>query len=1145
MAGKNKRNLTTSGQLQLPILQATSVAVLRGFLFILFISCLAIPLYAQDAPAEEEPYYEEEIVRLPASERQRIEMEIRTSTLSELAVWCRTLGLSESGTREDLSRRIRDHFNIPEPRAQNNDNRKVITIDSAQTTEYFSIDVIGEDYARLKGDVKISLKDGDTVHRISADEILFNRTRNILTAKGQVVYEKVEADSIETFRGENITVNIDNWSSVFLDGNSERKLESDGTAYLFSGKVISRSDEDVTILNNAEISSAYNEEALWSIRASKLWLLPGSDFAILNAVLKVGEIPLLYIPFFYFPGDELVFHPVIGFRSREGGFIQTTTYLIGQPKADPAEASSITRILGNSNDKEKELHGLFLRSTGKKIVNPNTASLKLLLDHYVNLGTYIGLDLAVPKKGMLNPLDLTLGVGFTRTVTMLGDNYTPYLSNDEGFFDGNFDWNHSNFFSELVPFRYRIKFQSSITGRYGGLFWNLPYYSDPYVDRDFLNRAESMDWMNMIQQGAALDETALSQSEIGEYRWHVNGNLNPSLPALSPYISRVAISNISTTLSFRTIRDNEIFANNRDAPGRFFYAPDKLTIYSISGSVSGTPVTIGTGQQRPARTVTAEEKDPFDGIGTPISPWIIDETVTERQPSTEILVPPILTQTFSLPQAGNMRFNIDYQISPTGASELQFMNSKWSSYDQVDWGEVQTILTNVSGNSNINFRTNHTSGFFNNTLTLSGSGTWRDYNYINDEAYSNQDEIDRIKKQQYSQTNYSTSYSHNTTIRPLYRNSIFSQSNLQYSFGGTLVRSKRYADSMGPELTPEWGSWVKEDRNKEIYGLTSHRLSSNFEANIMDKRQNITLSTELPPLNALVSTNATFRVWISETNINFRLERPDPPAGEEQEWIFRPIYFTETLRFAKSNMFSYYMVMNPEEDYEITTIRTTLTLWNLRAEFTALKTQRSVFNLLEKKWEMEGEPTLLPKDFTASYNQSSTNIEIIKNRLNLTFNINTSLKYDLQQYTNSNFQVTSSFLLNINGLLELRLSSSTINPVIWRYFKNFPGMEEKTNMYPEGPQNNLITDLLDSFNFLDESKRKRSGFKMQRFDLSAVHFLGDWKAELRVGMFPYQNIATRAIEYTTDVSFLVQWAPITEIKSDIKYDGRNERWTLK
>jgi len=225
-------------------------------------------LFAQEDPARQqdseiteeaavetaEEAVEEEINPLTASERTRINMELKTSSLSELAVWCRTLGLSESGTRETLVERIREHFRITEPSRPG--RQKIIKIESAQTSEYFTIDAVGEDYARLKGDVKLSLQDGEKVHKIKADEILFNRTRNIINASGNVMYEKVDGSSVETFRGQSITVNIDNWSSIFLDGSTEKKLSSDGSSYLFSGKVISRSDEEATILSNASISNA-------------------------------------------------------------------------------------------------------------------------------------------------------------------------------------------------------------------------------------------------------------------------------------------------------------------------------------------------------------------------------------------------------------------------------------------------------------------------------------------------------------------------------------------------------------------------------------------------------------------------------------------------------------------------------------------------------------------------------------------------------------------------------------------------------------------------------------------------------------------------------------------------------------------------
>ena len=108
-------------------------------------------------------------------------------------------------------------------------------------------------------------------------------------------------------------------------------------------------------------------------------------------------------------------------------------------------------------------------------------------------------------------------------------------------------------------------------------------------------------------------------------------------------------------------------------------------------------------------------------------------------------------------------------------------------------------------------------------------------------------------------------------------------------------------------------------------------------------------------------------------------------------------------------------------------------------------------------------------------------------------------------------------------------------------------MEKYAFMYIDGPQNNLFIDLVDSFNFMDESKRRRSGFKMQRLNLQANHFLGDWTATLNISMYPYQKPVSTGIPtitITSDVSFLVQWKPITEIKSNIRYDGRNKKITV-
>jgi lipopolysaccharide assembly outer membrane protein LptD (OstA) len=1093
-------------------------------------------------------------VRLTPDERRRTELEIKSSTMPELAAWCRSLGLSEGGTKEELAKRVRDYFGLPEPN-NNDDGRKILIIESAQSTEYFTVGVIDEDYARLKGDVRLILYDKDDVHKIKADEVLFNRTRNIITAKGKVEYIKVKGDTTEIFRGENITVNIDDWDSVFLDGDSEKTLADDNTAYRFEGTVISRSYDDVVILNNARISNAKNEEALWSITASRLWLLPGSDFAIFNMVLKVGEIPVLYFPFFYYSADDLIFHPVIGYRSREGGFVQTSTYIMGRPKGDTTEQSSITKILGSSADMEKEPNGIFLRSTGKKATNTNEKTLKLMADYYVNLGAYAGIDFSAPKLGLLNSFDMSVGAGFSRTLSMIRNNYTPYAPK----YDGSVEWNNSNLFSSTVPFRYRMKTQSSLRGKYGSLSWNIPFYSDPFIDRDFFqNRAEAMDWVNMIQQGSEISDEELAKQDIGAYSWLINGSLSPSIGFLSPYVSSLSVSSLTTSLVFKIIRDNDIYSTNRDHPGREFFAPDKYTIYNASGSISGTPLTIGKKSSSEENTSDTEQEDPLKNIGMIIPPWEENIKTTEKITNDDKLSPPALNKTFDIPRTGNTQFTAGYQLSPSGSSELQFMSGNWKKSEDINWNEVQSILSNFSGNGNINFNFNHTEGLFTNSLSFSGGGTWRDFNFLNEEAeaYDTEAEREAARRQQYAFTNYSSTYAYNTTLKPLYRDPIFGQSNIQYSLGGTLVKSKKYTDGDGPELTPQWGTLKKEQTKdgEEILGLRSHKLASNIAANIMDKQQNLTVSADLPPLDPLIQTNASFRVWRSTTTARIDFKKPEILDNKpNDEWKIDPLYLSETLDFGKINTV-YSMAMEPEDDFKVNNITASLKLWDFNASFSAVKLNKWKFMPDDPnnptqggKWVQETgeEPAITPRDLTFSYNKRLSEREIIKNRLGFSINVDTRLFYNLQKHTESNFQFSTGFTLKVNNFLDFSLSATSENAVVFRYLKNVPGMEEYTKMYIDGPQNNIFTDLVDSFNFFDNSKRQRSGFKMKRFNLTAIHHLGDWNATLDIAMSPYLDPTSNPPKYdvNTEIRFFVEWSAISEIKTDIKYEKRYEKWT--
>jgi hypothetical protein len=1059
---------------------------------------------------------------------QVLDMDIRTSTLMELAYWCRELGLSDGGTREELARRLRDYYRLS-PDSQPAAEGRIITIESARSTEYFTLEAVNEEYARLTGDVVVSLKEGETVHRITAWEILFNRTRSILSASGGVEYVKEDGTTRETFRGESITVNLDNWSGVFMDGVTEHAAAAGETAYRFAGTLISRNDQDVTVLTRAKITNASNKEAFWSVEASKIWLLPGSDWAALNTVLKVGEIPVLYLPFFFYPADEIIFHPVLGYRSREGSFVQTTTYILGRPKTTVSTESSLTRIMGDEAGGEKVREGIFLRSTGRPARDPNDTSLSVLLDAYTNLGVYAGTELALPQKSIFGPFNLSAGMGFTRDVYQVDSTYyTPFAN-----YDGDSSWNHSYFFSEGIPFRYRFKATGSLSGSNGSMAWEMPLYSDPFVDQDFLNRSEALNWVSMLRSGMSEgDESSLDP--IGSYEWRVSGSSHIPLPALAPYITDLSISSWATAISFRT-RDSASIGSSSPSPNRRFFYPDRVTLYSISASLGGTPLSLSGEPETSAGTESDEtpEAGLFGDLGVPRPPWQDTSDGDALDDDDETPRPPALSQRFDLPLNHGPRFTIDYRLNPSSSSELQFnsaqgttANPNWMEAEDINWGDVSSVLFTMRTDGNVSFTLADTTPLFSNTLRFLGTGAWQDYSYMNEEAeeFDTPAERDAAQKRINSGRYFTTSWEYSAITRPLYQSPVWSNTSFQYTLRGLLVR---YLYNSGAD---NWEVDYTKWNNKNI---ELHRMAANLNASVMDYNQSLVISSDMYPRQPTLGGDAVVRAWITETNARGRIV--DPYNDEKR--IFEPLYFTETLRFAPSYSAQQYLVYDPELE-EFTTLTSSLILNHFAASYSMARSVE--YNLVSGTGWVVKDPNdlaLRPRDIRLSYAQIFRKDNVWKNRLSFSVSINSNLIFDLQRYTYSKFTFSLGFMMSITNFLDISLSTTSENSVIYRYVQDWPFFNT-----PEIPgEKNLFVDLFNSFRFDRDDLRKESGFKFKSFNLTMVHHLGDWNAKLGITLTPYLDNTSSSISdwqyrLNPEISFLVQWVPAEEIKSEITYD---------
>ncbi|MCK5198933.1 MAG: LPS-assembly protein LptD, partial [Spirochaetales bacterium] len=295
--------------------------------------------------------------------RNTLVLDIETSGYYDLVIWVKKLGIESTGSIEEIRGKLFAYYDIkPDPENNTAENIRSIIIESARELNYINDISIDQDYVILKGEVLLEMIDPDnnTSHKIKADRIVFNQTEKTISAYGNIEYEIIREEDTEYFHGDSLVFEIETWEGIFFEGVSEnsRMIEyeelstTEEVPFFFSGDYIYRSSADQIILNKGSITSSKNKEPYYRIDADKIWVLRPGEWAIKDAVLYVGRIPVLYFPFFFLPGDELLFNPVVGYKEVEGYFINTTTYLVGIKDDEDTDSLS---FLKSDNDRPVEM----------------------------------------------------------------------------------------------------------------------------------------------------------------------------------------------------------------------------------------------------------------------------------------------------------------------------------------------------------------------------------------------------------------------------------------------------------------------------------------------------------------------------------------------------------------------------------------------------------------------------------------------------------------------------------------------------------------------------------------------------------------------------------------------------------------------
>ena len=512
----------------------------------------------------------------------------------------------------------------------------VITIENSMQTSYKKSEDGTNDLIELEGAVEISVKKGSNKSYIKADKVTYNRETEILFASGnvEITTEGASAGGEKT-TANSLLMNTATLEGIF-DGGRVVQTKSDalnlpsGSTLIVFSDLFGKSQSNTISFKNSKLTFCDDEDPHWHIDATRTWLLPGGEFAFFNALLYVGPVPVLYLPAFYYPKDELIFNPVFSKSDRKGFTVQNTYYIIGRKPLQSSSSSSssseettssaealkgLYNFMKPTTLKEQERQGLILHNLDENYSGTTNKYLKILADYYSNLGYFVGFDgVFQPSQKTLTNLKFNVDLGFSKTLFSStgsdGKIKYSFISSPSDGSEGHTYWDKSNFMGVEMPFRYGANLELTLAKPIRTTI-QLPLYTDPFFYYDFKVRDESMDWISYLLQG---DDTTSTQSEYSNFAWKISNSWSPTLPAvIKPYISSFSIK-LDSSLNFGTAtaayekkddngntqkddagntlyRDDR--ATNKDSwssytPERKFYYPTEITPATASVSLSGT-----------------------------------------------------------------------------------------------------------------------------------------------------------------------------------------------------------------------------------------------------------------------------------------------------------------------------------------------------------------------------------------------------------------------------------------------------------------------------------------------------------------------------------------------------------------------------
>ena len=1054
----------------------------------------------------------------------------------------------------------------------NSSQPSVITIINANKTEYVKDPVTKEEQIVLTGAVALEVAQGNVKTKITASKVSYNRETNILHAQGDVVMEQTGGNAgDQRITAKTVLFNTVTYEGIF-DGGRVVQTQTDainlpsGSTLVVSSSMFGKDSESTIVFKNASLTFCDDEDPHWKIRATKIWLLPGGEFAFFNALLFVGEIPVLYLPAFYYPKDEIIFNPTFGYDTRRGYYFQTTTYLYGRKPLEQYSAKSsddeeddddlgkgLYNFMKPTKLKEQRREGIVLHNLDEDYTGDTSNYVKLMFDYYSTLGTMAGFDAVFKPKKYLNNFKANLNLGFSNTVFLdsSGEVYVPFSSTGEKHKD------KANLLGVETPFRYNGNLEVSASSPFN-LNISMPIYSDPYFTDDFGDRAEFMDWITFLTRGAKdeKDEEEEDDDEdsvsVSTFTWNASASYNFNIPdALRPFLDTLSITDVSSSVIFNSKTNTAIASESTDdwhlyTPERMFFYPSQVTPLKFSANVAGSiikypmdeksskPVSFPYSLSVPEEFDDEHKEDKKDEDGEVEEENASVETAKEEDKLLGEKDLPLLSVRSDITprKISEFEYELKYSVTPQFTSQFAYDSTKYSQPDDFKWNERQSSYYQVTSpvvlSSGLSFR----DSMFDMKNVLTYTPFYQTHPSL--DGYSDADAA-IVRKTDYQARKKDLNVENDVSLKPLIYNDVLKKSSIDWNTSIRLVRT----EFIGDEENPEWDYLTAKLSDEE--SVTEHTLSATLYAEEgKDFSQKFTLSTTLPPQKDKYEGDIKFTFPYSELSFSSGVEQIEETESDTlvEKWRKLPFKQSAALKFldgefAITQSFNYNL-----EDHNKEAFKAAISYGGLQVAYTAAYTYGYDFDE-DNGWSIRNEKEFIPETFSIAYTSGQKNFRYWKKRVTWAPSLNTSIVYDCIRPSNSYFKFIPAVTFKINNFVNLTFSSESRNSVIYRYIQDY------TNTGMELPgETNVFKDLLNSFAFwgdgsmLDEgqSKRRSSGFKLKNLKVTLSHDLHDWDLISSFEVKPRlitSNDGTKSYNFEPYISLSIVWRPMNAMKTEI------------